>query len=184
MGLLDSSSAGEGGSSHLDDLEALEQVAGLHPDPRTFERWLRSVFHREATPGGVTLSTVHRVKGQEWDRVAVFGVTAGLIPHRLALDVEEERRVLHVAITRARRRAVLLEEQAGEHHAGAERQEAFRFDGVGVAAATGGSWRPFAPGFKFQDRGFGVKQLSSAPSTQRTLSGGAATPYAFEASSL
>ena len=44
----------------------------------------------------------------EWDRVVVFGVTAGLIPHRLALDVEEERRVLHVAITRARRRAVLL----------------------------------------------------------------------------
>ena len=33
MGLLDSSSAGEGGSSHLDDLEALEQVADLHPDP-------------------------------------------------------------------------------------------------------------------------------------------------------
>jgi hypothetical protein len=61
---------------------------------------------------------------------------------------------------------------------------AFRFDGVGVAAATGGSWRPFAPGFKFQDRGFGVKQLSGSAGTQRSLSGGAATPYAFEASSL
>jgi DNA helicase-2/ATP-dependent DNA helicase PcrA len=108
MGLLDSTGAGEGGSSHLDDLEALEQVAGLHPDPRTFETWLRGVFHREATPGGVTLSTIHRVKGQEWDRVAVFGATAGLIPHRLALDVEEERRVLHVAITRARRHVAIL----------------------------------------------------------------------------
>jgi DNA helicase-2/ATP-dependent DNA helicase PcrA len=83
-------------------------VAGLHPDPRTFETWLRGVFHREATPGGVTLSTIHRVKGQEWDRVAVFGATAGLIPHRLALDVEEERRVLHVAITRARRHVAIL----------------------------------------------------------------------------
>ena len=61
---------------------------------------------------------------------------------------------------------------------------AFRFDGVGVAAATGGSWRPFAPGYKFQDRGFGVKRLSAAPDTQRTLSGGAPAPYAFEASSL
>lgn len=61
---------------------------------------------------------------------------------------------------------------------------AFRFDGVGVAAAPGGSWRPFAPGFLFQDRGFGVKRLSAAPSGQRTLAGGAATPYAFEASSL
>ena len=110
MGLLDSSRAGEGGggSSHLDDLEALLQVADLHPDARTFEPWLRSVFQREATPGGVTLSTIHRVKGREWDRVAVFGVTAGLLPHRLALDVEEERRVLHVAITRGRTDVTLL----------------------------------------------------------------------------
>ena len=60
---------------------------------------------------------------------------------------------------------------------------AFRFDGVGVAASTG-SWRPFAPGYKFQDRGFGVRRLSAAPGTQRTLAGGAPAPYAFEASSL
>ena len=108
MGLLDASRAGEGGSSHLDDLEALEQVAGLHPDPATFESWLRTVFRREAEPGGVTLSTVHRVKGREWERVAVFGVTAGLMPHRLAEDEEEERRVLHVAVTRGRHRVALL----------------------------------------------------------------------------
>ena len=43
---------------------------------------------------------------------------------------------------------------------------------------------PFAPGFKFLDRGFGVKRLSAAPGAQRTLSGGAPAPYAFEASSL
>ena len=108
MGLLDASHAGEGGSSHLDDLEALEQVAGLHPDPATFESWLRTVFHREAAPDGVTLSTVHRVKGREWDRVAIFGVSAGLMPHRLAEDEEEERRVLHVAVTRGRRRVAVL----------------------------------------------------------------------------
>jgi DNA helicase-2/ATP-dependent DNA helicase PcrA len=108
MGLLDSTRPGDGGSSHLDDLEALEQVAGLHPDPRTFEPWLRSVFHKESTPGGVTLSTVHRVKGREWNRVIVFGATAGLMPHRLALDDEEERRVLHVAVTRGRHRVAVL----------------------------------------------------------------------------
>ncbi|HUR22662.1 MAG TPA: ATP-dependent DNA helicase UvrD2 [Acidimicrobiales bacterium] len=112
MGLLDSSATGEGGSSHLDDLEALEQVASLHPDPSTFEQWLRGVFHREAEPGGVTLSTVHRVKGMEWDHVAVFGVTAGIVPHRLALDEEEERRVLHVAITRGRHQVAVLADQS------------------------------------------------------------------------
>ena len=108
MGLLDSSRAGDGGSSHLDDLEALSQVAALHPDPATFEPWLRGVLRRDPTAGGVTLSTVHRVKGREWDRVVVFGATAGLMPHRLADDVEEERRVLHVAITRGRRRVTVL----------------------------------------------------------------------------
>ncbi len=112
MGLLDATGAGEGGSSHLDDLEALEQVAGLHPDPATFEAWLRTVFRREAAPGGVSLSTIHRVKGREWDRVAVFGVTAGLVPHRLATDEEEERRVLHVAITRGRQRVAVLADES------------------------------------------------------------------------
>ncbi len=106
MEQLDRSKGGEG-SSQLDDLEALRQVASLHPDPADFEPWLRSVFHRATDAGGVTLSTVHRVKGREWDRVAVFGATNGLLPHRLAGDVEEERRVLHVAITRARRAAVV-----------------------------------------------------------------------------
>jgi DNA helicase-2/ATP-dependent DNA helicase PcrA len=106
MTLLDSS--GGTGGSHLDDLEALLQVADLHPDAATFETWLRRSLHGERSPGAVTLSTVHRVKGREWDRVALFGATAGILPHRLADDVEEERRVLHVAVTRGRREVVVL----------------------------------------------------------------------------
>ena len=107
MGLLDAGRGGEG-SSHLDDLDALAEVAALHPDPATLEEWLRAELGRGAEPAGVTLSTVHRVKGMEWDRVVVYGATAGLLPHRLADDVEEERRILHVAVTRARRSAVVL----------------------------------------------------------------------------
>lgn len=100
-------SKGEG-SSQLDDLEALEQVADLHPAPETFEVWLRQLLGRPADPQGVTLATVHKVKGREWPQVIVYGATAGLLPHRLADDVEEERRVLHVAITRGRERVVVL----------------------------------------------------------------------------
>jgi DNA helicase II / ATP-dependent DNA helicase PcrA len=106
MTLLDSTGAAS--ASHLDDLEALLQVADLHPDAATFEGWLRQAFHRERDESGVTLSTVHRVKGREWLRVAVFGVTDGIVPHRLSTDVEEERRVLHVAITRGRERVLVL----------------------------------------------------------------------------
>jgi DNA helicase-2/ATP-dependent DNA helicase PcrA len=107
MGLLDRSRGGEG-ASHLDDLRALGQVARLHEDPTTFERWLRDHFSLARDPAGVTVSTVHRVKGMEWDRVIVYGVDDGILPHRLAEDVEEERRVLHVAITRGRERVVVL----------------------------------------------------------------------------
>jgi hypothetical protein len=61
--------------------------------------------------GRVTLSTVHRVKGLEWPHVVVWDVSDGVMPHRLNTsgpDLEEERRVFHVAITRARRSAVVL----------------------------------------------------------------------------
>jgi DNA helicase-2/ATP-dependent DNA helicase PcrA len=44
----------------------------------------------------------------EWKRVAVFGANAGILPHRLAQDEEEERRVFHVAITRCRQQVVVL----------------------------------------------------------------------------
>jgi DNA helicase-2/ATP-dependent DNA helicase PcrA len=50
--------------------------------------------------GGVTLASIHAVKGQEWPHVVLHQVTAGILPHRLVDDPEEERRVLHVALTR------------------------------------------------------------------------------------
>jgi DNA helicase II / ATP-dependent DNA helicase PcrA len=100
--LLDAS--GVAGESHRDDLEVLLQVADLHPDPGGFEPWVRAALTRPGDDNGVVLSTIHRVKGREWSRVGVFGATDGIMPHRLAhgrAAVEEERRVFHVAITRA-----------------------------------------------------------------------------------
>ena len=94
-------------ASHLDDLVALEQTARLHPDWATFEGWLHDALEQKGKCG-VRLSTVHRVKGMEWDHVIVYGAQKGLWPHRLADDVEEERRVFHVAITRARKDVVII----------------------------------------------------------------------------
>ncbi|HET9650323.1 MAG TPA: ATP-dependent DNA helicase UvrD2 [Microlunatus sp.] len=56
---------------------------------------------------GVTLGTVHAAKGLEWDAVALYGVHEGSLPFVLATTPEqiaEERRLLYVGITRARRR--------------------------------------------------------------------------------
>ena len=108
MSMLDATAA----SSHLDDLEGLEQVADLHPDPAGFEPWLRGVLAMPSTSIGITLSTVHRVKGREWPAVVLFGVNDGIIPHRLSTDREEERRVLHVGITRGHRHVVVLADAA------------------------------------------------------------------------
>jgi hypothetical protein len=108
MSLLDSSSRGPSGSAHTDDLAALEQLAVHHPDATTFGRWLRDALQQPGSADGVTLSSVHRVKGLEWDHVVVAPVADGLTPHRLADDTEEERRVLHVAVTRGRRSVTVL----------------------------------------------------------------------------
>ena len=72
--------------------------------------WLEELLARPGDDKGVRLSSVHRVKGQEWPCVLVYAVNQGLFPHRLAEDQEEERRILHVAITRARKHCVLLAE--------------------------------------------------------------------------
>ena len=100
-------------AAHSDDLVALRRAAAIYPDVEDFEDRLRTLLDRHTRrPGpagaGVTLSTVHRVKGMEWDRVVVFGVDDGLMPHALSEDIEEERRVLHVAITRGRHRVLVV----------------------------------------------------------------------------
>lgn len=89
-------------SPQTDDLDALIALGALHPDPQGFESWLREGLNSPGDPNGVTLATIHAVKGREWDHVIVHNATTGLIPHRLAWDIEEERRVFHVALTRCR----------------------------------------------------------------------------------
>ncbi len=69
MDALDSSTTRPEGSSHGDDLDALQQLADDHPDPVTFRERLVERLRVPADPTGVTLSTVHRVKGLEWDHV-------------------------------------------------------------------------------------------------------------------
>lgn len=112
MDALDASRSRPEGSSHGDDLDALEQLAALQPDPSNFRDWLVERLRVPGDPTGVTLSTVHRVKGMEWPHVVVFAANQGLFPHRLADDVEEERRVFHVAVTRCQDHVDVIADQA------------------------------------------------------------------------
>jgi DNA helicase-2/ATP-dependent DNA helicase PcrA len=64
----------------------------------------------EGGAGAVKLMTLHAAKGLEFDEVFIAGVDAGILPLERqgeSSDVEEERRLLYVGLTRARRRATL-----------------------------------------------------------------------------
>lgn len=52
---------------------------------------------------GVALSTIHSSKGLEWESVYVVGVTDKILPHKRSEDYEEERRLMYVALSRAKR---------------------------------------------------------------------------------
>ncbi|GAB16464.1 ATP-dependent DNA helicase UvrD2 [Gordonia effusa NBRC 100432] len=67
----------------------------------------RAQARHPPTVQGVTLSSLHAAKGLEWDAVFLVGVTDGSLPISQAIngsaeDIEEERRLLYVGVTRAR----------------------------------------------------------------------------------
>jgi DNA helicase-2/ATP-dependent DNA helicase PcrA len=106
------------------DLDMLEQVAGQFGSR---ERFLTELTLDPPQATGdlsgpplldedyLVLSTVHSAKGQEWDAVFVLNVADGNFPSEFAAGredlLEEERRLLYVAVTRARDQLHLVEPQ-------------------------------------------------------------------------
>ena len=100
-----------------DKWEALAALAGLadeaalrSPAP-TLADFVAELEQRAAdqhvpSVAGVTLASLHAAKGLEWDAVFLVGLVDGTLPIQHAVtpdEVEEERRLLYVGITRARR---------------------------------------------------------------------------------
>lgn len=97
------------------DLEQLEQISGEYPSR---ERFLTELTLDPPSATGdhagpplldedyLILSTIHSAKGQEWDVVYILNAADGCIPSDMATErpeqIEEERRLLYVAMTRAR----------------------------------------------------------------------------------
>ena len=156
MELLEGSRRRLDRSAQTDDLDALVALAAAAPRPGRFRGLAPAA--RSADPGsldGVVLSTIHRVKGREWPHVVLHEASAGLLPHRLAVDVEEERRVFHVGLTtglglgprRGGRAALALPRRADR--AVDARPPAARAGAVGSrplrATVNDGSVRPVGP---------------------------------------
>jgi DNA helicase-2/ATP-dependent DNA helicase PcrA len=100
----------------LSDLDQLQTIAGGYPDRGAFLAAIAleppqgtqdlATGSPEEEEDALVLSTVHSAKGKEWDAVFVIWAVDGWFPMARALgdddELEEERRLMYVAMTRAR----------------------------------------------------------------------------------
>lgn len=92
-------------AARFDSLEAFLGALAIEPPQNLVDT------ADDADDEVLTLSTVHSAKGLEWHTVFILDLVAGHFPNRAAQgedDYEEERRLLYVAVTRARRNLYLM----------------------------------------------------------------------------
>jgi DNA helicase-2/ATP-dependent DNA helicase PcrA len=102
-------------AGRLENLKELVRSMEEFENLQGFLEHISLVMDRDGGPDedAVSLMTLHSAKGLEFDNVFLPGWEEGLFPHQRALDeqgragLEEERRLAHVGITRARKRAKL-----------------------------------------------------------------------------
>jgi DNA helicase-2/ATP-dependent DNA helicase PcrA len=102
-------------------LNALMALAEQQGDGTTFRQFTDELMERqgtghEPTMQAVTLATLHSAKGLEWPVVFLVGLSEGLVPIGYATtfeQIDEERRLLYVGITRARSRLELSYSESG-----------------------------------------------------------------------
>ncbi|MEK7480799.1 MAG: UvrD-helicase domain-containing protein [Patescibacteria group bacterium] len=95
----------------------LEEAALMSEQDALTDRRSPSVMSVRQSDGGgwVPLMTVHAAKGLEFNVVYVTGLEEGLFPHALSQEpqeLEEERRLFYVALTRARKQVILASSEA------------------------------------------------------------------------
>jgi DNA helicase-2/ATP-dependent DNA helicase PcrA len=112
--LADETDQGLDRVANVDELvEAAREFDDRHPDDGGLDGFLEQVSLVSDTDAydpsqpAVSLMTLHAAKGLEFDSVFIVGVEEGLLPHEFSnrdqWEIEEERRLLFVGITRAKR---------------------------------------------------------------------------------
>nr|WP_255710478.1 ATP-dependent DNA helicase UvrD2 [Corynebacterium sp. ACRPJ] len=130
----------------------VESTPGIDLNGVLGELRRRSTDKQAPAMEGVTLATVHAAKGLEWDAVFLVGLTEKLMPINHAIkagdeQVEEERRLFYVGITRAREHLALSWALAKTTGSRASRERTRFLDGIVPAPedASGGGSRSRRP---------------------------------------
>lgn len=111
------------GSDHQKLQETLEQIQESSRAYATMEEWLSHVEDygsmllkkqeaqkKRQEEKGIALHTIHGAKGLEFNTVFIIGANEGTLPYRkakLAGELEEERRLFYVAMTRAKKQLII-----------------------------------------------------------------------------
>lgn len=99
-------------------MDALDEIQSTARNFSTIKEWLNHIEQYSENlkkadrkkEDAVEIMTMHAAKGLEWDNVWIPDLNEGIMPHKkaeLTEELEEERRMLYVAMTRARKELIL-----------------------------------------------------------------------------
>ena len=142
--LRDGTDEGEDRFANLQELRSvaaqyLPGMAGMLPEQTALSLFLEEVSlvsdadQIDDSSGAVTLLTLHTAKGLEYPVVFMVGMEDGILPHSRSMesgdpeDMEEERRLCYVGITRAKRRLYLVRAFRRSMWGDSQAQEPSRF---------------------------------------------------------
>lgn len=68
----------------------------------------RALLEPYSNTPGIRVASLHESKGLEWEWVILLGLEENQLPHRMSLDIHEERRLAYVGVTRAKERLAIV----------------------------------------------------------------------------
>lgn len=92
--------ASEADNNPVENLQQLTAIASRFGTLKEFTDYTRRVSAMSRKRTGVCIGTGHSAKGLEFDHVWVMGAQEGMLPHKRAEDLEEEKRIFFVMVSR------------------------------------------------------------------------------------